>query len=127
MGIQFHETQLGRQFFEGQLPKLIKAINRTADKYIYKCEKVDSHESDRYANEGKKILVITSEIENVLKCFDSHLINVRYRISEGGVDEFISAVSEHVACSIRFYELDLDGNTMKDIYFDFVLTVTKIK
>ena len=26
MGINFHETVMGRRFFEGQLPKLIKAI-----------------------------------------------------------------------------------------------------
>lgn len=31
MGLQFHETVYGKHFFEGQLPSLIKAINRLAD------------------------------------------------------------------------------------------------
>lgn len=31
MGIQFHETVMGHRFFEGQLPALIKGINRLAD------------------------------------------------------------------------------------------------
>ncbi len=31
MGLQFHETVYGKRFFEGQLPSLIKAINRLAD------------------------------------------------------------------------------------------------
>ena len=29
--IQFHETVMGRQFFDGQLPKLIRAIERLSD------------------------------------------------------------------------------------------------
>lgn len=28
---QFHETQYGKRFFESQLPKLIKALERIAD------------------------------------------------------------------------------------------------
>ncbi len=27
----FHETQYGKRFFDGQLPKLIKALERIAD------------------------------------------------------------------------------------------------
>lgn len=27
----FHETQYGRRFFDGQLPRLIKALERIAD------------------------------------------------------------------------------------------------
>lgn len=30
MSFQFHETMYGKRFFEGQLPSLIKAINRLA-------------------------------------------------------------------------------------------------
>ena len=29
--MQFFETVMGRRFFEGQLPSLIKAVNRLAD------------------------------------------------------------------------------------------------
>ncbi len=32
MGINFHETQMGQKFFSYQLPSLIKAINRLADR-----------------------------------------------------------------------------------------------
>jgi len=31
MGLQLHETVYGKNFFEHQLPSLIKAINRLAD------------------------------------------------------------------------------------------------
>lgn len=31
MGPQFHETGYGRDFFQSQLPNLIKAIDRLAD------------------------------------------------------------------------------------------------
>ncbi len=31
MGLQFHETVRGRNFFEGQLPRLIKALEKMAD------------------------------------------------------------------------------------------------
>lgn len=31
MGSNFHETMYGKRFFEGQLPCLIKAINRLAE------------------------------------------------------------------------------------------------
>ena len=31
MGVQFHETELGRRFFGKQLPELIKALTRIAD------------------------------------------------------------------------------------------------
>jgi len=31
MGLQLHETVYGKNFFEYQLPSLIKAINRVAD------------------------------------------------------------------------------------------------
>ena len=31
MGPQLHETPYGRQFFDSQLPNLIKAINRLAE------------------------------------------------------------------------------------------------
>lgn len=31
MGLQLHETVYGKNFFEHQLPSLIKAINRVAD------------------------------------------------------------------------------------------------
>jgi hypothetical protein len=30
MGVQFFETMMGRQFFEGRVPQLIKAIERVA-------------------------------------------------------------------------------------------------
>jgi len=32
MGIEFHQTGYGRRFFEGQLPALIKALERIADR-----------------------------------------------------------------------------------------------
>ncbi len=31
MGFAFHETVMGRRFYEGQLPKLIKALEKIAD------------------------------------------------------------------------------------------------
>lgn len=31
MGIQFHETILGKRFFEHQLPNLIRQLSRIAD------------------------------------------------------------------------------------------------
>lgn len=31
MGIQFHETAMGKRFFDSQLPKLIKELGRIAD------------------------------------------------------------------------------------------------
>lgn len=31
MGLQFHETVYGKNFFEGQLPELIESISKTAD------------------------------------------------------------------------------------------------
>lgn len=120
MGVQFHETQFGHQFFGSQLPKLIKAINRTADKYIYKCEMVNSPKRALKTAQDKQVLALTTDVDKVLGCFYSWLNDIRFRISESGVDEFISAVSEHISYSIRFSETD-------DLYFDFVLTVKKIK
>lgn len=31
MGLQFHETEYGKRFFDVQLPSLIKAVERLAD------------------------------------------------------------------------------------------------
>lgn len=53
--------------------------------------------------------------------------NIRFRVSEGGVDEFISAASEHISYSTRFSETDDIGNPSDDLYFDLILTVKKIK
>lgn len=127
MGIQFHETQFGHQFFGSQLPKLIKAIDRTADKYIYKCEMVNSPKRALRKAEDKRVITLTTEIDKVLGCFYSWLDDIRFSVSESGVDEFISAVSEHISYSIRFSETDSIGNPLDGFYFDFVLTVKKIK
>lgn len=43
MGLQFHETVRGANFFDRQLPQLIKALNRVADEM----------EKSRLANEKK--------------------------------------------------------------------------
>ncbi len=51
--MQFHETGLGRRFFESQLPKLIKELGRIADALEKQNELKEKEESD-YENRSKE-------------------------------------------------------------------------
>lgn len=41
---QFHETQYGKRFFDSQLPKLIKALERIADALENKEKEKSEHD-----------------------------------------------------------------------------------
>ena len=51
MGLQLHETVYGKNFFEYQLPSLIKAINRVAD--ALENQQKASHKEDSEGAEKK--------------------------------------------------------------------------
>ena len=76
MGIQFHETTYGRRFFEGQLPSLIKAINRLAD-----------------ANEMKQTAEPAAEVtaNMVYVCYEEN--SNELSIENGAVNEMYVAAS----------------------------------
>jgi len=128
MSIQFHETQFGHQFFGSQLPKLIAAINRVADKYVYLCEMVSSPARTKKLDiDERVVLLVTSEEEKVLQAFEHSIKNPAKKIISEDVEKFIKEMSEHHSTSIRVYSTDAKGVVKEDFYYDFVLTVTKIK
>ena len=89
MGLQFHETVYGKRFFEGQLPSLIKAINRLADakeqtppaaepetikasNMAYVCYEENSHE---LATENGAVneMYVAASLNDVYKWIDKRL------------------------------------------------------
>lgn len=46
---EFHETQYGKRFFNGQLPKLIKELGRIADA-LEKANELKEKENNNYEN-----------------------------------------------------------------------------
>ena len=89
MGFQLHETVYGKRFFEGQLPSLIKAINRLADakekeletvepeqtkavNMVYVCFEENSHE---LATENGAVneMYVAASLNDVYKWIDKRL------------------------------------------------------
>lgn len=53
MAPQFHETRMGHEFYQGQIPQLIKALNRIGDnleKLNETIEKMDQNQEERDKN-----------------------------------------------------------------------------
>lgn len=53
--MEFHQTGYGRKFFEADLPKLIKAINRVGDQLEKFNENIGEISLDNVTVDGEKI------------------------------------------------------------------------
>lgn len=71
--MQFHETRMGNNFFTGQLPQLIKALNRVADAMEKANEtkpEVKTEETDEY-KKFKEIIAENISVDSLMSFLTS--------------------------------------------------------
>lgn len=112
MGPQFHETVMGRRFFEGQLPRLIKALEQIAER----------KDATSFTYNGKQFQLSAEEIEaayryqrknylradadcHITELFDHGMISLDHKEL---CMEYIDAISEQFD---NKYDCDIDENS----------------
>jgi len=123
MGLQFHETVYGKRFFEGQLPSLIKAINRLADakeqtppaaepeqtiavNMVYVCYEANSNEL-AIENGAVNEMCVAASLNDVYKWLDKRLKEAENNyytvLNDMEENEFYKELMASKECALHLY------------------------